>query len=392
MRLTRGQFPCPIRLPSPILLPVGITERPPKILILAEASVVHSRRWADCFRQRGWTVRWLSFPPIPADSGAEELTQRNYHRALAILLNIRRLRRIIDQFSPDIISALFLPDYGWLATLCKRHPVAVSAWGSDVLIAPEKSRWHRKRIMSVLRNADWLFADAELLGVRMRELGADPDRMTIAPLGVDDSWLEKSPDRLFRDGQPLTVLTCRRMEPLYRVETFIHAAALLNTTAPARYNFVVVGDGSQRESVEQLARSLGLSAQVRFTGFLDEQRLQAELFSADLYVSCSSSDGTSVSMLEAMATGCIPIVTDLAVNHEWIEHGVNGLLFPVGDHHALGEMIQRATTDSSWRRDVASRNREIITRRARWRDNMTEVENAMLRVITEHRARTVSRT
>lgn len=370
---------------------MAITERPPKILILAEASVVHSRRWADYFRLRGWTVRWFSFPPIPTDSGAEAITHRNYRRALAIPLNVGRLRRIIDEFSPDIISALFLPDYGWLATLCKRHPLAVSAWGSDVLIAPEKSRWHRKRIKSVLHSADWLFADAELLGVRMKELGANPDRMTIAPLGVEDSWLEKSQERLIRDGQPLTVLTCRRMEPLYRVETFIRAAALLHTTAPDRYHFVAVGDGSQQEHLEKLAQSLGLPAQIRFTGFLDEQRLQTELFSADLYVSCSSSDGTSVSMLEAMAVGCVPIVTDLAVNHEWIERGVNGLFFPVGDHSALAEMIQRAATDSSWRRAVASRNREIITRRARWRDNMTEVENAMLRVIEEHGARTVGR-
>lgn len=360
-------------------------ERPPKILILAEASVVHSRRWADHFRLRGWTVRWLSFPPIPPDSEAEALTQRNWRRALAILMNIRHVRRIIDDFSPDIISALFLPDYGWLATLCKRHPVAVSAWGSDVLIAPERSRWHRRRIESVLRRADWLFADAELLGERMRELGADPRRMTIAPLGVDDSWLEIGQRRTARDHEPLTVLTCRRMEPLYRVDTFIRAAANLVAANPKQFDFVVGGDGSQRDHLERLAQSLGLSAQMRFTGFLDQQQLQTQLSSADLYVSCSSSDGTSVSMLEAMAAGCVPIVTDLAVNHEWIEHGVNGLMFPVGDDRALSEMIRQAASGMNWRREVARRNREIITRRARWCDNMAEVGKAMLQLIDEHR-------
>jgi glycosyltransferase involved in cell wall biosynthesis len=370
---------------------VGITERPPKILILAEASVVHSRRWTDHFRLRGWTVRWLSFPPIPPDSGAEALTQRNWRRALAILMNIRRVRRIVDEFSPDIISALFLPDYGWLATLCKRHPVAVSAWGSDVLIAPAKSRWHRRRIESVLRRADWLFADAELLGQRMRELGADPNRMTIAPLGVDDSWLDLGQRRTVRDYEPLIVMTCRRMEPLYRVDTFLRAAANLVAANPKQFDFVVVGDGSQRDHLEQLARSLGLSAQIRFTGSLDQQQLQTQLSSADLYVSCSSSDGTSVSMLEAMAAGCAPIVTDLAVNHEWIDHGGNGLFFPVGDDRALAAMIQRAATDSDWRRDAADRNHAIITQRARWRDNMTQVEDAMLRVIEKNRARAMSK-
>ena len=89
-------------------------------------------------------------------------------------------------------------------------------------------------------------------------------------------------------------------------------------------------------------------------------------------------------MLEAMAAGCTPIVTDLPANREWIENGVNGLLFPVGDDRALAEMIQKASADATWRQDVARRNLEIIARRARWRDNMAQVEDAMTRLISQY--------
>ncbi|MBI5867576.1 MAG: glycosyltransferase family 4 protein [candidate division Zixibacteria bacterium] len=354
-----------------------------KILILAEASVVHSRRWADHFRFRGWTVRWLSFPPIPADSGAQRLSISHLRRVFDIVLNVRRVRRIAAEFKPDIVSALFLPDYGWLATLVGCHPLAVSAWGSDVLIAPHRSRWHRKRIESVLRDADWLFADAEMLGVAMRELGADPDHITISPLGVEDSWLDIGRSRTDTGDRPLNVLTCRRLEPLYRVDTFLHAAARLAKEHSSDFEFVVVGDGSQRPRLIQLAQSLGME-QIKFTGLLDQPQLESTLAAAGLYVSCSESDGTSVSMLEAMAAGCVPIVTDLAANHEWIQHGINGLLFPVGDDRALAEMILQAASDASWRQDVVRRNLEIISQRARWRDNMATVERAMLNLIKAH--------
>lgn len=370
---------------------MGISERQPKILILGEASVVHSRRWAGYFRQRGWTVRWLSFPPIPPDSGAEPITKARYHRAIAVLLNAGNVRRLIDTFRPDIVSALFLPDYGWLANLCRRHPLAVSAWGSDVLIAPHKSRLHRWRIVSVLRHADLIFADADLLGREMVTLGASPGKIDIVPLGVEDSWLALGDSRDHASPGPIRVLTDRRLEPLYRVETLIRAAADPMLSDPAEFDFCVVGDGSMKDKHLRLSRNLGLGDRLRFVGFLPEERLQTLVAKSEIYVSCASSDGTSVSMLEAMAAGCVPIVTDLTVNREWIEPGVNGLVFPVGDHGTLATMIRRAASDPAWMKTAAARNREIIRRRARWRDNMATVEDAMIRVIRASRPNPGSR-
>jgi glycosyltransferase involved in cell wall biosynthesis len=92
-------------------------------------------------------------------------------------------------------------------------------------------------------------------------------------------------------------------------------------------------------------------------------------------------------MLEAMAVGCVPIVTDLPVNHEWIEPGTNGLIFPVGDDERLVEMIVQATVDSRWREEVVRRNRELIRSRALWRDNMSAVEEAMRHTIGSFRDR-----
>jgi glycosyltransferase involved in cell wall biosynthesis len=331
-------------------------------------------------------VRWLSYPPVDDGLTAEIIPLHGFHKAAAILLSVRRIKRIIAEFAPDIVSALFLPDYGWLAAMCKHHPLAVSAWGSDVLIAPNKSRWHRRRIEYVLRNADCLFADAELLGTRMQELGADPSAIRIIPLGVDRTWLEAGQPRPESTDGPIRIVTNRRLEPLYRVDTFIRAVANLARGIPGQYEFTIVGDGSRRSDLTRLADELGLGNTIQFTGTVSDERMRAMLRQSDIFVSCSSSDGTSVSLLEAMAIGCAPIVTDLTVNREWIEPGQNGLVFPVGDAEALADRIRRAAGESAWRKQACDRNRAIIEERALWPDNMAAIEDAMAETINRHHA------
>jgi glycosyltransferase involved in cell wall biosynthesis len=352
-------------------------ERPPKILILGEAAAVHTCRWVRHFRQRGWTVRWLSYPPTPDDLGVETIPQRGLHKAVAIPLNVRHVRRVIDEFQPDVISALFLPDYGWLACMCGRRPLAVSAWGSDVLLSPKKSRWHRRRIEYVLRNADLLFADAEFLGERMRELGAVANKLRIIPLGVDDSWLAAGEDIEMAEQTLTRVVSTRRLESLYNVETLVRTAAHLNSEVHGLYRFMIVGDGSQRPSLERLADQGGVGESVDFAGTISEDEMKTRLKDAAIYVSCSTSDGTSVSLLEAMAAGCVPIVTDLPGNREWIEDGVNGILFSVGDAEALVHAVQSVAKRRSWWPKVRQRNRRIIEERALWRNNMAAVEDAL---------------
>jgi glycosyltransferase involved in cell wall biosynthesis len=125
-----------------------------------------------------------------------------------------------------------------------------------------------------------------------------------------------------------------------------------------------------------------LTRAIQFQPFLPADELYQVLNSADIYISCSESDGTSVSLLEAMALGLYPIVSDIPANREWITDGVNGRLFPVGDAHALARVIQNtARSPESWI-EVGNRNREIITSRALWPDNMAVVERAMMRLVS----------
>ena len=99
-----------------------------------------------------------------------------------------------------------------------------------------------------------------------------------------------------------------------------------------------------------------------------------------IYVSTARSDTTSVSLLEAMACGLFPVVTDIPANREWIDDGHNGRLFPAGDAAALGQALVGAWSEAGLRRAARERNLEIVRSRARWQDTMEGPRRLMRRL------------
>ena len=71
---------------------------------------------------------------------------------------------------------------------------------------------------------------------------------------------------------------------------------------------------------------LGLTDAVEFVGWIQKEDNEKWYSKAKIWVSIPESDATSISLLEAMACGCIPIVSDLPANREWIESGINGIV------------------------------------------------------------------
>ena len=117
----------------------------------------------------------------------------------------------------------------------------------------------------------------------------------------------------------------------------------------------MAGDGILAEALRENAKEMGLAGIVEFTGELDQPDLAGLLRSADIYVSSSRSDSTSVSLLEAMACGAFPVVTSIPGNLEWITDGRNGLTFPPGDPAALATCLQKALADNELRSNAADR-------------------------------------
>jgi glycosyltransferase involved in cell wall biosynthesis len=104
------------------------------------------------------------------------------------------------------------------------------------------------------------------------------------------------------------------------------------------------------------------------------ETLAAWLGRADVYLSASHSDSTSVTLLEAMAAGAIPVVTDIDGNREWVADGEGAHTFAPGDASGVTRAIEQVLANPSWAAAARARNRAVIETRAVWSANMGRIE------------------
>jgi glycosyltransferase involved in cell wall biosynthesis len=115
------------------------------------------------------------------------------------------------------------------------------------------------------------------------------------------------------------------------------------------------------------------SGHVKFVGTVPHDKVVDYLSAADIYVSTSFSDGTSASLLEAMACSLTPLVTEIPGNKEWIENEVNGLLVPVADSKILAEKILLLATDRELRTKLQVNANVTIKRKVNWTRNIEKL-------------------
>lgn len=329
-----------------------------RIAFLGDSRSIHIRRWVRGVADRGHDVDLITFRSERVEGVRQHVLHFEARSGLLRLpANVRTLRTLLRRLSPDLVHGQPVAGYGFWAAVAGYHPLVLSSWGSDLLIGFD--RWETRRtVRYALRRADALICVADHLRARAVALGADPARCRVIPMGVD---LAALPAQAAQPRETIIVST-RALWPIYDVGTLVRAMARVRGKTPSA-RAEVFGEGKDREALERLAADLGVHDGVTFRGHRDPVEVFAALGRASLYVSTAKSDGASVSLMEAMAMGTIPIATDIPANRDWIDPGTNGLLFPAGDDRALAEAILRSIRDDELRHRAAEANRAVISRR-----------------------------
>jgi glycosyltransferase involved in cell wall biosynthesis len=340
-----------------------------KIATLSDASAVHTVRWVEFFRSRGHEVRAWSMERAMAPIDLQPLPRPPLPGFLRYALALPALERALAAFDPDVVDAHYVPNYGVLGALSKHRPLVVTAWGSDLLVSPRRTPFHAARTRFVMRRANLVLADSGNLGAAARAYGAPPDRVRVVPWGVDLGRFAPRPAR-----QPGLLVSTRRHEPVYDLPTLIHGVKpVLESHGDAR--LVIVGDGTLTPALERLAAQLLPAGRYRFTGRLDAVVIAEWLGRAAVYLSASLSDSTSLSLLEAMASGAVPVVSDLEANREWVLDGEGAAFFTPGDVAGASRAIARALDDAEFAEHARRRNRAVVEARADWGANMRIIES-----------------
>jgi glycosyltransferase involved in cell wall biosynthesis len=349
-----------------------------RILFLSDASSFHTKRWVDYFTDKGYETYLFSLEKSQGTKAEEIcLSPKTGIPFLKYLLALPELKKLIEKMNPDLANAHFIPNYGFIGALSKSRPLIVSTWGSDVLVSPKKSVFHKLRAKYVLSRADLITCDGMNLVNELSKLGLEKEKIIFAPMGVEQKLLRTREDS-FGNKDEIILLSLRSLEPVYDLRTLIRAMPLVLEKINKKIRLWIAGEGSEKKKLVELCTRLDIGEKVEFKGRISREELEDALHKVDIYISTSLSDSTSVSLLEAMASGLIPIVSDIPGNREWIEEGVNGFLFPAGDSQALAQKI--VWVINNFKEVVALReeNQRIIREKALWEENMRTIESKFL--------------
>ncbi|MFL6681025.1 MAG: glycosyltransferase family 4 protein [Burkholderiaceae bacterium] len=334
--------------------------RPLRVVLFGDGESPHLLKWARALAPRVElfvaSSRGLA-PPLAALLPAERTLLLSHATKFsggnaALLKTLPRLVRWLRGVDADWISAHYLTSHGtlaWLARKCGvRAQLAASAWGSDILVTPDHSTLLRWATSRVLRDAAVCTSDSGHMARRMRELGAR-DVMTF-PFGLDA--LPPPPDA----KAPRLFFANRGLEDIYDpMRVLALFAGIVAAWPDAR--LVVANSGALRAALEARTLQLGLASRIEFVGRLDAAAQAAFYARARWYVSVPRSDSVSVSVLEAMAHGCIPLLSDLPANRELVRDGVNGLVLPDGADALDVAALERLGADAP---AIAAANRAWV--------------------------------
>lgn len=305
---------------------------------------------------------------IVAPRGSHELTALQRPDTLVVTVKdfserVASISRVVEAFAPDVIHAGPLQEVAFPVQLAAgSRPFVSMSWGSDLMLEAQRDGLWADVAGYVLSRSTHFIADCRSVLQVAQGLGyLGPS--TVFPWGIDVENFQPEGAR-----QPLAlsgpvILSSRNWQPVYDVQTLAQAFCTMQGTP----SLVLVGSGSEEAALRALLAPLTATGRVAWPGQVPNDQLPAWYRAADVYVSTSRTDGSSVSLLEAMGCGLPVVVSDIPANREWVNHGENGLLFPVGDVEALAARLEDVLSLSPEARAMMGRvGRRYVVERADW--------------------------
>jgi len=286
------------------------------------------------------------------------------------------LRSVIRRVNPDLIHAGPIQKTAFLTALSGFQPLVSMSWGSDLLLDADRSVWMRRITEFTLKRTTVLMGDCEAVKQKASLFGFPAERFCLFPWGVDLQMFSLGEDDGFRQRvgwEKAFILLClRAWEPLYGVDVviraFVRAAQQIS-----QLRLILLGSGSQAAEIRRILLEHGMTERVYFGGQVSNRELPRFYRAADLYVSASHSDGSSVSLLEALACGKPVVVSDIPGNREWVTPGQQGWLFPDGDVDALTACLLEAVGTPCQLVKMGAAARRLAEERADWNRNAAKM-------------------
>ena len=359
-----------------------------RILVLADANSIHTEKWVRGLADSGVAeLRLVTMNPAGIRPGLRDIRAlrridefyagpvKESGTNVRYLLNVPRVIRAVRRMKPDAIVAIYLSSYGLMGAIAKGDAALVHVMiGSDVMVAPGRSRLYDRVTRSTLARGDLLVSASRVLTEHLADLTTvPPEEILTQQYGLED-WIIEYPSQ----PSAYDFVSNRAWVENSRIPMLLRIfARLRRPTALA----LVGGDGPYEARIRELAAA---DRRVDLLGVLAHREAVDVVARSRFYLSMTASDGASLSLMEAMAVGAIPVVSDIEPNREWIRQGVNGALVPLDDEAAAAAAIEallaRPEAELATMRDI---NRGIIAERGSLTRNMARFQDRLRAIVAQ---------
>jgi glycosyltransferase involved in cell wall biosynthesis len=308
----------------------------------------------------------------------------------------KKAKTIIEKLQPDLVHCLRLPIEGYIGGLVGYQPLVLTTWGNDMVYFSQKypiCRWLTRKAMS---QASLYFADslrdkyiAETYGFSCSNPTLEVPvtgglKLKEFPMYQKGSSIRQAAKRKLGINPKTNLLVSLRGFKFFYVNTeaLIKAIPKIIKVFPDTV-FVLKGD-MQLDAyykMKRLAEELGVENNIRFTDKLSPEEVADYLLASDIMVSITLYDGCPISLLEGMAYGTIPVMSNHSPIQEWISDGWNGYLINPVNPSQIAETIIRALKNKARFSLMRRRNWDILKQRADYYNNMVLAEQLYQRIV-----------
>jgi glycosyltransferase involved in cell wall biosynthesis len=358
-----------------------------RVLFFTRDYTAHDHRFLSALAETDHEVHFLRLEkrgaqredrPLPPGihqilwEGGDAPVERGSYRQYS-----RYLNRVTHEVHPDLVHAGSVQTAALITAMCGFQPLVTMSWGYDMLMDAESTAQMRKDTCFTLDHTSVFVCDCQAVADKAVSFGMSPDRIIKFPWGVDlkhfnPEGREKNRNDLEWGEDEFIILSLRAWEPIYDIPTVVRGFIDAVHKQP-QLRLVLLGGGSQGNQLRQMLSNAGVMDKVHFGSLIGYTDLPKYYRSSDLYVSASLTDGSSVSLMEALACGTPAALSKIPGNLEWVDQNT-GWFFPVGDWQVLSDhLVQSFQQRELVRGKMRDQARVLAEQRADWQQNFQQL-------------------
>ena len=225
-----------------------------KILFVGSRKSNHSKKWVNSLVEKGHDVL-LVCQHEDYDKSVEfddrvKIHMLKYGGYKSYILNVPEMRKVYDNYKPDVVNVHYMSGYGLMATLARLRPLVLNCYGSDIFVAPKRNKVLRWIVKFLLKRADAVAATSKAMAAEAKLImGSNQYEVTVTPFGVDVNQFKKDEERRYNDRPVIGII--KYLKPEYNIPLLIKAFAITCKRVSIKPLLHIYGSGPLKEEFVQ---------------------------------------------------------------------------------------------------------------------------------------------